>query len=127
MSEDERIYVIQKHDASNLHYDLRLEFEGVLWSWAVPKKPPKESGNKRLAIKVDDHDLGYADFEGEIKEGYGEGTVEIWDGGSFEQQDVKDDKIVFTIHGDRLSGDYVLVKMNTKGDQENWLFFKKNQ
>ncbi|MFB6075790.1 MAG: DNA polymerase ligase N-terminal domain-containing protein [Candidatus Aenigmatarchaeota archaeon] len=125
MSGKERIYVIQKHDASNLHYDLRLEFEGVLWSWAVPKKPPKKPGNKRLAIKVDDHDLEYADFEGEIEEGYGKGTVEIWDRGTFEPLDVKDDKIVFKIHGDKLSGDYVLVKMNSEGDQENWLFFKK--
>ncbi|MFB6088454.1 MAG: DNA polymerase ligase N-terminal domain-containing protein [Candidatus Aenigmatarchaeota archaeon] len=125
MSGKERIYVIQKHDASNLHYDLRLEFEGVLWSWAVPKKPPKEPGTKRLAIKVDDHDLEYADFEGEIKEGYGKGTVEIWDKGTFEPIDVKDDKIVFTIHGNELNGDYVLVRMNTGGDQENWLFFKK--
>ncbi len=124
---DDRIYVIQKHDASNLHYDLRLEFEGALWSWAVPKKPPKEPGTKRLAIKVQDHDLNYADFEGVIPEGqYGAGTVEIWDKGTFEPIDVKDEKIVFEIHGDELKGEYVLLKTDMGDEnQENWLFFKK--
>lgn len=124
---DERIYVIQKHDASNLHYDLRLEFEGVLWSWAVPKKPPKEPGTKRLAIKVQDHELDYADFEGEIPEGqYGAGTVETWDRGTFEPKEIEDGKIVFKIHGNRLKGDYVLLKTDMGGeDQENWLLFKK--
>lgn len=120
-----RKYVIQKHDASNLHYDLRLEFEGVLWSWAVPKEPSKEKGKKRLAIRTEDHPLEYADFEGEIEEGYGEGTVEIWDSGSFEPVDVKEEeKIVVEIHGEKLEGEYVLVKTDYEGN-DKWLFFKK--
>ena len=118
-------YVIQKHDASNLHYDLRLEFEGVLWSWAVPKEPPAEKGMKRLAIRTEDHPLEYAEFEGEIGEGYGEGTVEIWDSGSFEPVDVKEEeKIVFRIDGEKLEGEYVLVKTDYEGN-DKWLFFKK--
>lgn len=120
-----RKYVVQKHDASNLHYDLRLEFEGVLWSWAVPKKPPEKEGVKRLAIRTEDHPLDYAEFEGEIEEGYGEGTVEIWDEGSFEPVDVKDgEKIVFELEGERLKGEYVLVKTDYEGG-DKWILFKK--
>ncbi len=119
-----RKYVIHKHDASNLHYDLRLEFEGVLWSWAVPKKPPEKEGVKRLAIRVENHSLEYGDFEGEIEEGYGEGTVEIWDRGSFEPVDVKKKKLVININGEKLSGKYVLLKTDYSGD-DKWLFFKK--
>lgn len=126
-SSNERIYVIQKHDASNLHYDLRLEFEGALWSWAVPKKPPRNPGVKRLAIKVEDHDLEYAEFEGKIPEGqYGAGTVEIWDEGTFNPVKKKEEEIIVDIDGNKLEGKYVLVKADFgKEDQENWLLFKK--
>nr|NIU01496.1 3'-phosphoesterase [Nitrosopumilaceae archaeon]NIU87923.1 3'-phosphoesterase [Nitrosopumilaceae archaeon]NIV66207.1 3'-phosphoesterase [Nitrosopumilaceae archaeon]NIX62098.1 3'-phosphoesterase [Nitrosopumilaceae archaeon] len=78
------VYVIQKHNASRLHYDLRLEFDNKLKSWALPKSPPSKTNDKRLAIEVPDHPIEYAKFEGEIPEGnYGAGTVEIWDKGSF--------------------------------------------
>jgi len=117
------IYVIQKHAATQLHYDLRLELDGVLKSWAVPKEPPVTAGVRRLAVQVDDHPMDYADFEGVIPDGeYGAGTVEIWDKGTFTLIDRKDDKLIVEIHGRKLNGTYVLVRF--KGPQ-NWLFFKK--
>ncbi len=117
------VYVIQKHDASHLHYDLRLEMEGVLKSWAIPKEPPLIEGVKRLAVQVEDHPASYAGFEGTIPEGqYGAGTVEIWDHGTYKTLDRKEDKLVIHISGQRLSGEYVLVRLK---DTKNWLFFKK--
>lgn len=119
----EGIYVIQEHHARRLHWDLRLEMDGVLKSWAVPKTPPTEKGVKRLAVLVEDHPLEYANFEGVIPEGhYGAGTVKIWDKGSYVLKDRKSDKIVFEIKGQKLKGEYCLLKF--KGDK-NWLFFKK--
>lgn len=116
-------YLIHKHDASHLHFDLRLERDGVLKSWAIPKEPPLEPGVKRLAVQVEDHPLEYATFEGTIPTGeYGAGTVEIWDKGTYRLIDIKEDKIVFNVEGERLKGIYVLVRLkNTK----NWIFFKK--
>ena len=117
------IYVIQKHAATNLHYDLRLEMDGVLKSWAVPKEPPVEFGVRRLAVQVEDHPIAYATFEGTIPEGeYGAGTVEIWDKGTFKMLDRKEDKLVLEIKGEKLRGQYVLVRFK---DKKNWLFFKK--
>lgn len=116
------IYVIQQHAATHLHYDLRLEMDGVLKSWAIPKEPPKDVGIKRLAIAVEDHDIEYANFEGVIPEGmYGAGTVKIWDKGSYELIERKEDKIVLNINGEKLKGKYCLIKLK-KRDQ--WLFFK---
>jgi len=116
-------FVIQKHHATHLHYDFRLEMDGVLKSWAVPKEPPTESGTKRLAVQVEDHELSYIDFEGTIPEGmYGAGKVEVWDKGTYTLKHRSKDKIQFSLQGERLSGDYVLVRF--KGDK-NWLFFKK--
>jgi len=106
-------FVIQKHHASHLHYDLRLEMDGVLKSWAVPKEPSAETKVKRLAIQVEDHDLGYADFEGEIQEGeYGAGTVEIWDSGEYELIERSEDFIRFRLSGSKLRGPWKLVHTN---------------
>jgi len=117
------IYVIQKHDASHLHYDLRLEMDGVLKSWAIPKSPPTEKGVKRLAVKTEDHPVDYADFEGVIPEGqYGAGTVKIWDRGTYELEKRKDDEVIMKINGKKLKGRYCLIKF--KGQEKNWLFFK---
>jgi bifunctional non-homologous end joining protein LigD len=117
------IYVIQKHAATHLHYDLRLEMDGTLKSWAIPKEPPIELGVKRLAVQVEDHPIPYATFEGTIPKGeYGAGIVEIWDKGTYKLTDRKEDKLIVEINGKRLHGSYVLVKL--KGMQ-NWLFFKK--
>jgi len=118
-----KIYVVQKHAATHLHYDLRLEMDGVLKSWAVPKEPPLTVGVRRLAVQVEDHPVEYANFEGTIPEGeYGAGTVEIWDRGTYKLIDRKEDKLIVEINGNKLKGVYVLVRFK---DQKNWLFFKK--
>jgi len=115
-------FVIQKHQATHLHYDFRLEMDGVLKSWAVPKEPPTETGIRRLAVQVEDHALDYIDFEGTIPEGeYGAGTVEIWDKGTYTLKNRTDKKIEFTLHGSRLKGDYTLINFK----ENNWLLLKK--
>ncbi len=117
-------FVIHEHHARRLHYDLRLEKDGVLKSWAVPKGPPEKSGDRRLAVQVEDHPLEYGRFEGTIPEGqYGAGTVKIWDRGFYEPLVWKDDKIEFIIKGEKMEGRYVLVKFK-KAEKNNWLFFK---
>ncbi len=120
---EDRIYVIQKHEATHLHYDLRLEMDGVLKSWAVPKSPPTEPGVRRLAVQVEDHPLEYGNFEGTIPEGeYGAGTVEIWDRGNYQLLERKENKLTLDIHGEKLKGTYYLIRFK---DRKNWLFFKK--
>ena len=117
------IFVIQKHQARNLHYDFRLEMDDVLKSWAVPKEPPTQIGLKRLAVQVEDHDLDYADFEGDIPEGeYGAGKVEIWDKGPYELLSRKEKKLVFMLDGEKLKGKYTLVQFGKV--EKNWLFFR---
>ncbi len=119
------LYVIQRHDASHLHYDLRLEFDGMLKSWAVPKEPPEEPGVRRLAVETEDHPLAYADFEGTIPEGqYGAGEVMTWDRGKFEELERGEDKIVIKIEGKKLKGRYCLVRLKKSESAKNWLFFK---
>ena len=120
------IYTIQKHRASHLHYDLRLEMNGVLRSWAIPKEPPKKKGIKRLAVMTEDHPIGYEKFHGEIPKGeYGAGKVEIWDKGTYELKTSNSKKIEVIIHGKKLKGNYVLVKTNYgKKPEKSWLFFK---
>ncbi len=115
--------MVQKHAATHLHYDLRLEMDGVLKSWAVPKTPPAEAGVRRLAVEVEDHPIEYASFQGTIPKGnYGAGTVEIWDKGAFTLLDRKENKIAVNIHGEKLNGTYFLIRLK---DKKNWLFFKK--
>ncbi|MGB9905870.1 MAG: DNA polymerase ligase N-terminal domain-containing protein [Candidatus Saccharicenans sp.] len=125
------IYVIQKHLASHLHYDLRLEEAGVLKSWALPKEPPEIAGPKRLAVEVEDHPLGYENFEGTIAEGeYGAGKVEIWDKGSYQLLTSNHNLKEILIKGQKLKGVYTLVKIRDreKSQKNLWLFFKnKNQ
>ncbi|MEM2842152.1 MAG: DNA polymerase ligase N-terminal domain-containing protein [Thermoproteota archaeon] len=114
-------FVVQEHHASHLHWDFRLELDGVLASWAIPKGPPVDPGIKRLAIRVEDHAIEYIDFEGVIPEGeYGAGTVEIWDKGNYRLIDRKPGSLVFELFGEKLRGMYKLVRMREK----NWLIFK---
>jgi len=120
MGAREMKYCIQKHQASHLHYDLRLEYKGKAKSWAVPKLPPRKVGLKRLAVQVPDHAVSYMKFSGEIIEGYGKGKVEIWDSGTWTPEKVEAKKIVGVIKGKKLNGRYTLI--NFKG--KNWLFFK---
>jgi DNA ligase D-like protein (predicted 3'-phosphoesterase) len=123
---DELVYVIQRHNASHLHYDLRLEEEGVLKSWAIPKSPPEGAGIRRLAVQTEDHPLGYEDFEGIIPEGeYGAGKVETWDKGDYLPLEADPAKRVIKIKGKKLKGKYALIKLKPKNpDDKNWLFFK---
>jgi len=115
-------FVVQKHQARNLHYDFRLEMEGVLKSWAVPKGPPVEPGVRRLAVQVEDHPVDYIDFAGEIPEGqYGAGTVEIWDSGVYKLEEHTPDRLEFELKGKKLAGGYVLVRTGGK----NWLLLKR--
>lgn len=131
------IFVIQKHNASNLHYDVRLEMDGVLKSWAVPKGPSTDPSVKRLAIETEDHPIEYADFEGIIPEGnYGAGEVIVWDKGTFDHQTYQDDeqvpikqayedgKIVVFLHGEKLQGAYAFILMNK--DDSEWLLIKED-
>src|SRR6202171_675582 len=113
-----RIFVVQKHDASRLHYDFRLAINGVLVSWAVPKGPSMNPADKRLAVRTEDHPLEYADFEGVIPEGqYGAGTVMVWDQGTYEvenglsvEQQLARGEIKVILHGKKLRGGFVLVQ-----------------
>ena len=126
------IYVIQKHRASQLHYDFRLEFRGVLLSWAVPEGPSLNPSVKRLAMQVEDHPVKYADFEGVISEGYGAGTVMVWDHGTWTAESADPDRALtkgdlkFTLHGKKLQGSWVLVRTRGFGSktEKSWLLIK---
>lgn len=133
---DNPIFVVQKHQATRLHYDLRIEVDGVLKSWAVPKGPSNDPTQKRLAVPTEDHPMEYADFEGVIPEGeYGGGTVMLWDTGTYETVPDEDGmeplspmesfergQIKIRLHGTKMKGDWVIVNM--KGKKE-WLLIKK--
>jgi bifunctional non-homologous end joining protein LigD len=121
-------FVIHEHHATRLHFDLRLEIGGTLKSWAVPKGVSMNPQDKRLAVAVPDHSVGYIGFEGRLAEGtYGAGEVRIWDNGDFETSDDADErlakgKLVFTFYGKKLKGEFTLVKMWNQ--EKNWLFIK---
>jgi DNA ligase D-like protein (predicted 3'-phosphoesterase) len=132
---DAPVFVIQKHDARSLHYDFRLEADGVLLSWAVPKGPSTDTRDKRLAIHVEDHPIDYADFEGIIPEGeYGAGAVIVWDRGTYRNLMAEKDEplsvvesldaghVEVWLEGEKLRGGYALVKMN-RGENQ-WLLVK---
>lgn len=118
-------FVVQKHQASYLHYDFRLEHEGVLKSWAVPKGVSEQPTVKRLAVEVEDHPVDYINFSGIIPEGeYGAGTVEIWDKGKWQalEGSLERGSMKFNLAGKKLKGEYVLVRLK---DKKNWLIYKK--
>jgi bifunctional non-homologous end joining protein LigD len=121
------IFVVQRHDARRLHYDFRLERDGVLLSWAVPKGVPLETGQRHLAVHVEDHPLDYAGFEGEIPKGqYGAGTVEIWDSGTYELlEEKRDGGLTVRLDGERLQGVWTLVPARLSGEEKNWLLIRK--
>jgi bifunctional non-homologous end joining protein LigD len=136
--DDHLIFVVHKHAARALHYDLRLELDGVLKSWAVPKGPSLDPAQKRLAVQVEDHPFDYKDFEGTIPEGnYGAGTVMIWDRGVYQHPAAKtlqenkqllidgleNGNLKFVLAGEKLKGEFALVK--TKKDDKSWLLIKK--
>jgi bifunctional non-homologous end joining protein LigD len=140
-SSEKLVFVIQKHDASRLHYDFRLEMEGVLKSWAVPKGPSTDPKTKRLAMMVEDHPFDYRKFEGIIPEGeYGGGTVIVWDEGTYEPieeikgkkaqekhllQQLKAGSLKIKMHGEKLHGEFALVKTHGMGEN-GWLLIKHN-
>jgi len=125
----EPMFVIQKHDATRLHYDFRLEMEGVLKSWAVPKGFPMQRGDRRLAVQVEDHPLEYGSFEGTIPEGnYGAGTVMVWDTGTYSVKGdnpveaLESGKIHFRLKGKKLKGDWSLIRMRRSEESKpQWL------
>ena len=132
------IFVIQKHDASRLHYDFRLEMDGVLKSWAVPKGPSMDPREKRLAVQTEDHPLDYADFEGVIpEEEYGGGTVLVWDAGTWKNRSkdkngramaplraLEAGKLVFELWGKKLRGQWSLIRMDSGETKSEWLLIK---
>src|SRR3989440_3571879 len=127
-------FVVQKHRASHLHYDFRLEMEGVLKSWAVPKGPSLDPADKRLAMMTEDHPVSYFHFEGTIPEGnYGAGTVMVWDTGTWEplgnaSQMLEKGDLKFRLHGEKLQGEFVLARMRSRrpgSKGTEWLLIKK--
>ena len=120
----EGIFVVQEHHARRLHYDLRLEKDGVLKSWAVPKGIPESHDQKRLAVQTEDHPIEYADFAGTIPKGqYGAGTVTIWDKGDFQPKVWDENMVEFTLNGKKLVGRYILVRLKKAGEK-SWLLLK---
>jgi len=129
---DQPVFVVQKHKARRLHYDFRLEVDGVLKSWAIPKGPSMNPADKRLAVHVEDHPYDYKDFEGTIPEGeYGAGTVMIWDEGNYAMQAgtpaeaFASGAMKIILNGAKLKGGFMLVQTKMGGKEENWLLIKE--
>ena len=126
-------FCVQRHDATRLHYDFRLEIDGVLKSWAIPKGPVLDPGVKHLAAQVEDHPVEYGGFEGTIPEGnYGAGSVMLWDRGTFElvggqsgEEQLARGDLKFRLHGEKLKGEFALVRMKGRGKGHDWLLIKK--
>jgi bifunctional non-homologous end joining protein LigD len=119
----ENRFVVQEHHARNLHYDFRLEMDGVLRSWAVPKGPPQKPGVRRLAVQVEDHPVDYIGFEGSIpQDQYGAGTVSIWDSGTYSLEELNPDSLKVILHGSKLRGPYALVHLQKR--PQDWLLIK---
>lgn len=118
-------FVVHEHWASRHHFDFRLEMEGVLKSWAIPREPPLTPGTKRLAIQVEDHTIEYGSFEGTIPEGeYGAGKVTIWDRGEYTLLEKTPKAMKIDLHGKKLTGNYALVFFKEERRQRQWLLFK---
>lgn len=134
--EEAPLFVVQRHDASSLHFDFRLEVDGVLASWAVPKGPSLNPSDKRLAHRTEDHPLDYVDFEGRIDQGYGAGTVLVWDTGTYDNLTEEDGLAVpmaealeaghlkVRLHGEKLTGAFALTHTKMGADEANWLLVK---
>ncbi len=121
-------FVVHKHQASHLHYDFRLEMDGVLKSWAVPKGPPMDPSEKRLALAVEDHPLDYIDFEGTIPEGQdGAGQLEIWDEGTYKLLGKEKDKLSFSLEGEKLRGNFTLLRLKKGQKGTEWLLLKNKK
>ena len=130
-------FVVQQHDASTLHYDFRLEVDGVLRSWAVPKGPSMNPADKRLAVEVEDHSIGWGEFEGRIRAGYGKGAVIVWDRGTYEPLDAEGmaaalaaGKASFRLEGEKLRGGFTLLRTPVggkavSGGKPKWLLIKR--
>jgi bifunctional non-homologous end joining protein LigD len=119
-------YVVHEHHASRLHFDFRLEMEGVLRSWAVPRGPSMDPAEKRLAVEVEDHPLEYINFEGTIPRGeYGAGRVAVWDQGPYEIVEKERDKIVFFLEGEKLRGNFALIRLKKSRTGKDWLLIKQ--
>ena len=116
-------YVVHRHHATRLHWDVRLEMRGILVSWAVPNGPPLEAGKRRLAVHTEDHPIEYLTFHGVIPDGYGAGTMTIWDSGTYEALEEKDDEYKLRFAGERLRGEWVLVKTR-QNEGRDWLMIK---
>jgi len=125
-SSKQLVFVVQRHSARALHYDFRLERDGVLLSWALPRGVPLRAGERSLAVHVEDHPLDYADFEGEIPRGeYGGGSVEVWDRGTYElQRERPDGTLTVILHGRKLQGEWALVPAHLGGEKRNWLIVR---
>ena len=130
-------FVIQQHRATTLHWDLRLEIGGTYVSWAVPKGPSTDPAERRLAVRVEDHSIGWGDFEGRIGAGYGAGAVIVWDRGDFENRTEREGEpvgleeglasgyLAFEVRGEKMRGEWSLRHWKTKGEREHWLLRKR--